>query len=92
MVAVDNRTQSNKRVIYIVGPQSLQNELASYYMERELGAKCMVYENLRQVPVLDNGITDGQIHLILWDSQGKDPEELLVELEFYGEEILSRVY
>ena len=79
------------RIFHIVGPRRLQNELVSYYLEREFGAKCLICENIGQISVSANDTPDDKVELILWDCQGKDPEGLLVELDLTGEEELSRV-
>ena len=66
-------------VIYIVGPQRLQNELIGACMEQETGAKCVFAEDLRNVSSC-NGVPK----LVLWDCQERDPERVLVALRSSG--------
>ena len=74
---------------YILGPRKLQNELISYYLAREIGARCLVCESIHQV-VVDTA-SDEQARLFVLDCQETAPEELLIELEACPAEALSRV-
>ncbi|UCG12181.1 MAG: response regulator transcription factor [Deltaproteobacteria bacterium] len=88
----ENLSPLANKIFYIVGPRRLQNELISYYMERELGSQCAVYPDIRELPFLDEPPPGDRVNLVLWDCQGKDPEELLIELELCGEEALTRAH
>jgi DNA-binding NarL/FixJ family response regulator len=79
------------KLIYIVGPGKLQNELMAFYLEDQTGAKGLTGDDLRAVLRIDDDHTD-QPYLVLLDCQGKDPERLLAELESYGHELLSRIF
>lgn len=77
------------REFYIVGPRKLQNQLISYYLAREIGARCLVCESIHQVVV--DAASDEQARLLVVDCQETAPEELLMELEACPAEALSRV-
>ena len=79
------------RLIYIIGPAILQNELMAFFLEQQTGAKCLTGENLRSVRGIDDDHTD-QPNLVFWDCQGKDPESLLAELKSHGQKTLSRIF
>ena len=83
---------SADKEICIVGSRRLQNELIAYYLKHEVDAKCQVYKNIRQLSLPDYTSCNDKTQLLLWDCLGKDPEEVLIELEFLGEEALSRIY
>ena len=59
-------------MIYVVGPRRLQNELIAAYLEREIGAQCLVGENIGEVCFPDDAKREGQLRLVLWDCQEMD--------------------
>jgi DNA-binding NarL/FixJ family response regulator len=68
----------NGLTVYVVGSNRLFSELIASCLERETGAECHIKDHLYP---LDIQKEDGQPSLILLDSHGKDPENLLAELE-----------
>ena len=70
----------------------LINQLISYYVEREVGARCLTYEDIHQLPDFANDGSEEQPKLVLVDCSGKDPQEILEEIEHYGEQGLSRAH
>ena len=81
---------SIERTFFIVGSSRVQNELISYYIARETGADCLIYEKIRQLPIFDNAISYEQVMPVLWDCLGKDPEQILIELGSCDEQALSQ--
>ncbi|MCK4822072.1 response regulator transcription factor, partial [bacterium] len=81
------RYQLTDKLVYIVGPLKLQNDLMALFLKREAGAKCLVGKDFRHIPVTDDE-NIGQPKLVLLDCLGKDMESLLVELESTGKKIL----
>ncbi len=79
------------KVIYIIGPRRLQNELMASFLERETGAKCKEAEDVSYIPAIHKKDT-AQSRLILWDCQGKDPDGCLIELESGSKNILSQYF
>ena len=80
---------SGDKLLYVVGPQRLQNELMSSFLERETGIKCEGLNDLRDIPGGDDRDT-GQPRLILWDFLRKDLKTILSEFESYGEKRFSQ--
>lgn len=79
------------KLIYIIGPRRLQNELMSSFLEQETGAKCTGGEDLSHVPnISDKHI--GQSGLILLDCMGKDLNGCLLELESNDEKKMLSGY
>lgn len=68
------------KLIYIIGPQRMQNELMASFLEQETGARCTGGEDLSHVPNISDKDT-GQSGLILLDCMGKDLDGCLTELE-----------
>ncbi|NVL90002.1 MAG: response regulator transcription factor [Desulfobacterales bacterium] len=68
------------KLIYIIGPQRLQNELMASFLEQETNARCIQSEDLSHVPNTDDKDA-GQSSLILWDCMGKDLDGCLPKLE-----------
>jgi len=68
------------KLIYIIGPQRLQNELMASFLEQETNARCIQGEDLSHVPNTDDKDT-GQPGLILWDCMGKDLDGCLPKFE-----------
>ena len=72
------------KLIYIIGPQRLQNKLISSFLEQKTGAKCTGGKDLSHVPNISDKDT-GQSGLILLDCIGKDLDGYLHELELDDE-------
>jgi len=81
------KCQLTDKIVYIVGPLRLQNDLMALFLKRETGAKCLVGKDLSHIPVPDDE-NISQPKLVLLDCLGKDMESLLVEIESDGKKIL----
>jgi len=79
--------QLSDKMIYVIGPRRLQNELMVSFFERETGAKCTAREDVRHVLTRDDKIVS-QPKLILLDCLEKDLDSWLLELESSGENTL----
>ena len=79
------------KLIHIVGPGRLQNELMAFFLGQQTGAKVLTRENFHSAQGIDDDHT-GQPNLVLLDCQRKDPDSLLDEIESYGQKILSRIF
>lgn len=79
------------RVIYIVGPQSLQNELMALFLHQKTGATCMARKNARRIPLGDKR-TISKPALILLDCLEKNLEKYLSEIESNVKTIFSQHY
>ncbi|MBW1741602.1 MAG: response regulator transcription factor [Deltaproteobacteria bacterium] len=77
------------KLIYIIGPRRLQNELMAFFLERETGAKCVEGEDLFHISNINDKDTD-QSELILWDCLEKDLESCLPEFKSEGNKMFSR--
>ncbi len=42
------------KLIYIIGPRQLQNELMASFVERETNAKCIVNKDITHIPGIDD--------------------------------------
>jgi LuxR family transcriptional regulator of csgAB operon len=87
---VENELASAEKIIYIIGPFRVQNELMCSFLEEQSGARCLTAENLRAIVGYEE---KGEFlsRLILLDCLGKNPEDLLVELvSISKKEIFSR--
>jgi len=82
-------TQLTDKMIYIVGPRRIQNELMASFLERETGAKCTASEDVRHVLTRDDK-NISQPKLILLDCLEKGLDTWLSELESSGENTLYR--
>ena len=82
----------NNGIIYIIGPRKLQNEMMASCLEREIGTKCLLGEDICDVRFPRDAKYKGRPNLVLVDCHGKDPKSLLVVLRSYGIEKLSRDY
>jgi LuxR family transcriptional regulator of csgAB operon len=71
------------KVVYIVGPRSLRNELLVSCLEQATGVKCVVGEDLSSV--LPAGAADDEVRpgLVLLDCQGKDRRGILAEFSVH---------
>lgn len=79
------------KLIFIIGPRRLQNELMVSFLERETDAKCMICEDLSRVPAVDDEETS-QPRLILCDCLEKDLDSCMIELNSCDENVLSQDY
>lgn len=81
--------QLSDKIIYIIGPRRLQNELMVSFLEQEIGAKCIASQDIRIIPSMDDKkIT--QPRMILLDCLEKDLHSYLSELESSPENMLHR--
>ena len=78
-----------ERLIYIVGRSRIQNELLGSFLEQNTKAKCLIAENLMDIPMRDDSSTNLP-WMILLDCFGKHAESLLVEFESFHDKLLSR--
>jgi DNA-binding CsgD family transcriptional regulator len=83
--------QLTDKIIYIIGPQRLQNELIVSFLTRETGATCLASNDFRQIPVVDDKKATQPI-LILLDCLEKELDTYLVEVAASDKKILSRHY
>jgi LuxR family transcriptional regulator of csgAB operon len=79
------------KLICIVGPRRLQNELIIFFLEKKGRATCKAGFDTLQAAALYTGSTNHPC-LILWDCHGKDQDECLSALELFHEEIRSQDY
>jgi DNA-binding NarL/FixJ family response regulator len=79
------------KLIFVVGPRRLQNELILYFLEQNGGATCRAGSDSPQSPTVAATGTD-QPHLVLWDSDGRDQEDCMAALESFPKDVLSRDY
>ena len=81
----ENQTESlSDRVICIIGPHKLQNNLLALFLEKETGATSIHGEDFHEV-VLPGKQGDGKPVLFLWDYLGKPLDSLLEELKTFDE-------
>jgi len=73
---------SHVRMICIVGPCKVSNELLASYFELEFGAKCLTADSIDDIIQLNAQDAD-KAKIILLDCFAKDPERLLIEIESY---------
>jgi LuxR family transcriptional regulator of csgAB operon len=83
------RCQLTDKLVYIVGPLRLQNDLMALFLEQKTGAKCLVGKDLCHIPVTDDENT-GQPKLVLLECLGKDIENLLVKLKSSGKKMICQ--
>jgi LuxR family transcriptional regulator of csgAB operon len=79
------------KLLYIIGPRKLQNEMMASLIAEETEIKCLVVEDVGHIPGLDDKESD-QHRLILWDCLGKDSETCFSELEKCDRKILDRTF
>ena len=75
-----NPVSLTDRAIYIIGPFRVQNELMVSFLQQKTGTKCLIEKNIDDIRSIDDKNTESP-RLILLDCLGKNPEDLLVELE-----------
>ena len=84
-----NLVKLSDKVIYIVGPFRIQNELLGSLLEQRTKAKCLTAETALDIPLLeDSDVVSPRV--ILLDCFGKNAESVLVELESLDKKLLSR--
>jgi LuxR family transcriptional regulator of csgAB operon len=71
---------STEKIIYIIGPGRLQNELIASCLEQKTGARCYLEEDIHSLPLTDTSKSNHLPRLVLWDCQGKDLKRLLRQL------------
>ncbi len=76
MKTEENKTGSTKKVISILGPSRIQNELLASFLDRETDAVCRIGE----IPSSKNDDLFDQL-LILYDCLGKESDACLNEVE-----------
>lgn len=76
------------QLIYIVGPQTLRNEVMASFLGREIGAKCRTDQYFPPVSSQDDK-SHSPPKLVLWDCLGKDGDALLSELQSDADAILA---
>jgi DNA-binding NarL/FixJ family response regulator len=72
----------SEKIVYIIGPRRLQNQIVARCLEREIGLRCVVGADISQVP--SDGVDGAQPSAVLLDCQGTDPQELLTQLKSYS--------
>ena len=75
------------KVVNIIGPRKLQNEIVARCLERETGITCRIFDNISDIALAGEGREGSGI--VLLDCQGKDAQELLLELKSFGNGNLS---
>ncbi len=74
--------EEREKLVFIVGPMKLQNDLMASSIEKVTGAHCIPLSDLGELPPSnDNGDATA---LVLWDCHGKNNDSCLVELEFHS--------
>ena len=86
-----NPSPLKDKLIFVVGPRRLQNELILYFLEQKGGATCRADSDAPQSTTLA-GTGTNQPHLVLWDCNGRDQEDCMAALESFPRDILSRDY
>ncbi|HOD35258.1 MAG TPA: LuxR C-terminal-related transcriptional regulator [Syntrophales bacterium] len=72
-------TSASKQIIYIIGPRKFQNDILAGYLEKQLGAKCIVSCDAHHGPPAANG--QGFQAMVLLDSPEKDLDKYFMGLE-----------
>ena len=68
------------KVVYIIGPRRIQNELIADFLGRNLGVKCIVGENFSCISSQGSPSKNDRHMLILLECNEKDPSVPLFEL------------
>jgi DNA-binding NarL/FixJ family response regulator len=69
--------RSFKARVYVIGPRSLQNELLSYVLEKEIGTKIHIVDQLSSLPAADGS----QMRMLLIDAARMAPRRVFLELK-----------
>ena len=73
------KSSYKNRQIIILGPQNLQNELFAYVLQREIGARCRIEEEIEDLAgMLD---VEAEQRLLLVDCSGRNIKKTLEELD-----------
>jgi DNA-binding NarL/FixJ family response regulator len=84
-----HRDEEPRKIVFVVGPMRLQNDLMASSIEEAIGARCIALSGLDDLPPLDH---EAQTHaLVLWDCHGKDAAERLIGLEAHRPRLGNRV-
>jgi LuxR family transcriptional regulator, positive regulator of biofilm formation len=70
------------KIVFVVGPMRLQNDLMASSIEKVTDAHCITMSDLGDLPPF--GKDHGTAALVLWDCQGKDGADCLAELESHS--------
>ena len=79
----------SNRVICIVGPFRIQNELLASFLEQATKAKCLLAETALDIPLQDDSDSVSP-RAILLDSLGKNAESILSQIESLDKNLLSQ--
>jgi len=78
----------HNKCIYIIGPSSFQNEFIKYFLNKELGVKCVINGSIECIQNCD----DAENTLILLDISDNDMKKLLIEREPGYSRLLSSYF
>ena len=78
-----------QKMIWIVGPVRSNNSLLASFLEREIGAKCLVLKSLDKIPKRDAKNTE-QATLVLWDCFGKTVENCFIDYQANENRIIQQ--
>jgi DNA-binding NarL/FixJ family response regulator len=73
------KSSFENRQIIILGPQNLQNELFAYVLQREIGARCRIGEEIEVLAEMIDA--EAEQRLMLVDCSGRNIKKTLEELE-----------
>lgn len=77
-MAKEQIAPSTEKLIYILGPMSMQNELLASFLSESTGAKCLTGKRMEE-PFSDGATSS----VILWDCQGRTSKSILAEIQLY---------
>jgi LuxR family transcriptional regulator, positive regulator of biofilm formation len=86
-----NPSPLKDKLIFVVGPRKLQNELILYFLEQNGGATCRAESYSPDSQNIPATATD-QPYLVLWDCDGHDQEACMAALEAFPKDIMTRDY
>lgn len=78
------------KLVYVVGPGLLQNELMAFFLEQHIGVKGLIVSDMR-CATGKNTHPGGRPSLILFDCHRKEAENIFSDLRQYGQGDLSDV-
>jgi LuxR family transcriptional regulator of csgAB operon len=76
------RGQEPGKIVFVVGPMRLQNDLMASSIEKVTGAHCVTLSDLGGLPPLGNDCDTPA--LVLWDCHGRDGVDCVAELESHS--------
>jgi DNA-binding NarL/FixJ family response regulator len=79
-----------EKVVYIIGPRRIQNELIADLLKHTLGAKCFVGEDFSSISPPGSSNKKDRDILILLECRAEDPRKLLFELRSQSNFKMSR--